>query len=199
MSVPGADDNGSAVALLLSAARILFGLSSSVRPIWLVHITGEEFPGDDLGCRRILSTLLANRKDIFGLLVSDMIAWRNGSDPIFQINAGYLNSSLSLAACALNATDLQQSALSTPLTAAFRGRFSQYSYLYNTDGIIADSMGYPVILFNEHINRFENFERPYYHQSSDTVAHIDALYGSSISRVVIETAAQLAASTASSL
>ena len=48
-----------------------------------------------------------------------------------------------------------------------RPRFDSRSYLYNTDGLLFSDMGYPVILFNEHVNRLENLTRVGYHHTTD--------------------------------
>ena len=37
-----------------------------------------------------------------------------------------------------------------------RPRFDDKSYLYNTDGLVFEEAGYPVLFLNEHINRWEN-------------------------------------------
>ena len=98
----GADDNTSASATLLAAARILQSLSPCL-PVWLLHLTGdvpcrragalarltrvrrrallalagvvsgEEFPGDCLGARHFVSWLLQSKTDITGLVLMDMI------------------------------------------------------------------------------------------------------------------------------
>ena len=52
----GADDNHSATTALLLAAEQLLPLASAgklERDVWLVHLTGEEFPADCLGARAI--------------------------------------------------------------------------------------------------------------------------------------------------
>lgn len=68
------------------------------------------------------------------------------------------------------------------------------SYLYNTDAVVFASSGWPTILFNEHINLQQNFDRPYYHRTGDTVDHLHVAYGSSVARVAIAAVAQLACS-----
>ncbi len=186
-SAPGADDNVTATAALLRAAEILSTarLSSDV---WLVHLTGEEFPADDLGARRLISRLLADGQRIRGLVLMDMIGFRKPGDPIFQVNAGESAESLALAGRALSAARHQAPALS----ARFRSRFDARSYLYNTDGLIFSDAGFPVILLNEHVNYRENLDRPHYHQTTDTTATLDWKYAASIVRVALETAARLA-------
>ena len=54
MSACGADDNHSATAAMMLAAPIFLEMSRQGKlgcDIWLVHLTGEEFPADCLGAR----------------------------------------------------------------------------------------------------------------------------------------------------
>jgi len=186
VSAPGADDNMSAAATLLRAAE-LFKDRKLERDIWLVHLTGEEFPADDLGARHFIGSLLASKTDIGGLVLIDMIGWREGKDPVFQISAGESAESLGLAGVALSA------AKDFPgLKPALRKRFDPKSYLYNTDGLIFSDAGFPVILFNEHINALENLSRAGYHDTTDTSARIDWDYAAGIAKIAITTAARLA-------
>jgi Zn-dependent M28 family amino/carboxypeptidase len=56
----GADDNHSATTALLLAAEQLLPLAAAgklERDVWLVHLTGEEFPADCLGARHLTQTL----------------------------------------------------------------------------------------------------------------------------------------------
>lgn len=186
VSSPGADDNMSAAAALLRAAELFKGKKLE-RDIWLVHLTGEEFPADDLGARHFISGLLAQKKDIGGLVLLDMIGWRSPGDKIFQISAGESAESLGLANVALAAAkDFPE------LSPVLRTRFDRRSYLYNTDGLIFSDAGFPVILFNEHINALENLSRSGYHDTTDTSARIDFGYASGIAKIAITTAARLA-------
>lgn len=92
----GADDNHSATAALLLAADVLLPLSRAgalERDVWLVHLTGEEFPGDSLGARHLTRRLVEQTLTlddavtgraidlagvtITGALVMDMIAHRD--------------------------------------------------------------------------------------------------------------------------
>jgi hypothetical protein len=186
VAAPGADDNMSATAVLLRAAEILKD-SKPKHDIWLLHITGEEYPADDLGARYFVSELLKEKKDITGLVLMDMIGWREKDDKIFQVNAGDSVASLKLATLAIDSA----SGL-TEFVPVLRTRFDKKSYLYNTDGLIFSDAGYPVILFNEHINREENFSRDGYHKTTDTSKKIDFKYAADIGKVAIETVAKLA-------
>jgi hypothetical protein len=117
LAANGADDNHSATATLLLAAPIFLDMSKAGKlgcDIWLVHLTGEEFPADCLGARH-LSQLLVERNvkvrlpdkkswhDLseaqwHGVYDLDMIAHNNPHDQdVFQIAPGTGRDSLWLA------------------------------------------------------------------------------------------------------
>ncbi len=61
LAAKGADDNGSATAALMLAAPIFLEMSRAKKlacDIWLVHLTGEEFPADCLGARHLTQGLV---------------------------------------------------------------------------------------------------------------------------------------------
>ena len=116
LAANGADDNYSASATLLQAAPIFMKLSKEgklERDIWLIHLTGEEFPSDCMGARNFCQTLieksikLKNDKqevvdlsgtEIVGVFVMDMIGHNRDNDQdIFQISPGKSAASLQLA------------------------------------------------------------------------------------------------------
>ena len=163
LAVPGADDNASATAALLQAATVLKNRQPE-RPIWLVHFTGEEFPADDLGARAMVSKLLGDRQDIAGLVLLDMIGFAGVGEAQFQINPGPHAASLAMALVALDA----QADVAPQLTPLLEPRYSDRSYLYNTDGIILSENGYPVVLINEHLNYYTRLMRAAYHDMGDT-------------------------------
>jgi acetylornithine deacetylase/succinyl-diaminopimelate desuccinylase-like protein len=103
----GADDNHSATAAMMLAAPIFLSLSQRKLlgcDIWLIHLTGEEFPADCLGARALTQRLVeetlklhlsdGKKKDLSkvqvkGLYVSDMIAHNNDHErDVFQISPG---------------------------------------------------------------------------------------------------------------
>jgi hypothetical protein len=107
LSASGADDNHSATAAMMLAAPIFLEMSRQGKlgcDVWLVHLTGEEFPADCLGARALTERLVTRTlklrlprgksKDlsgttIRGLYVSDMIAHNNDRErDIFQISPG---------------------------------------------------------------------------------------------------------------
>jgi hypothetical protein len=95
LAAPGADDNTSATAALLTAAPALLELAREGRlgcDVWLVHLTGEEFPADCLGARHLAEQIVAGtlaprlpgggRLDLAGVRVEgvfvlDMVAHDN--------------------------------------------------------------------------------------------------------------------------
>ena len=187
VAVPGADDNASASAALLRAASVLKDRQPQ-RSIWLVHLTGEEFPADDLGARALVSNLLNDRQDIAGLVLLDMIGFAGTGEPQFQINPGPHPASLQMASVALDA----QADVSPQLKPLLEPRYSDRSYLYNTDGIIFSENGYPVVLINEHLNYYTRLMRAAYHDMSDTSDKVSFPYAVAITKVAIETTARLA-------
>ena len=116
LAAAGADDNHSATAALMLGAPVFMDLSRKGRlacDIWLVHLTGEEFPSDCMGARHLAQGIVerslqvrcqAARKpdlskvQIDGIYVLDMIAHNNEHDPdVFQISPGTGRDSLRLA------------------------------------------------------------------------------------------------------
>lgn len=116
LAAAGADDNHSATAALLQAAPIFLKLARAgklERDIWLLHLTGEEFPSDCLGARQFCQSLveknlklrLADERFIdlssvrvVGVFVMDMIAHNRDDDQdVFQISPGKGRESLVLA------------------------------------------------------------------------------------------------------
>lgn len=106
-SACGADDNHSATAAMMLAAPIFLEMSKKGQlacDIWLIHLTGEEFPADCLGARALTQRLVEgtlklhlpggktrdlSKVVVRGLYVSDMIAHNNDRErDIFQISPG---------------------------------------------------------------------------------------------------------------
>jgi hypothetical protein len=116
LSACGADDNYSATAAMMLGAPIFMELSKAGKlacDIWLIHLTGEEFPADCLGARHLAQWLVQNTLkmrlqngswhdlsgvQVQGVYVSDMIAHNNNHErDIFQIAPGTGRASLWLA------------------------------------------------------------------------------------------------------
>jgi Zn-dependent M28 family amino/carboxypeptidase len=116
LSSKGADDNYSASSTLLQAAPIFIKMSMEgklERDVWLIHLTGEEFPADCMGARHFCQALIEKNMnltlgenksvdlsdtEIVGVFVMDMIGHNRDNDQdIFQISPGKSAESLSLA------------------------------------------------------------------------------------------------------
>jgi hypothetical protein len=116
ISAQGADDNASATATLLLAAPIFLKLAKEgklERDVWLLHLTGEEFPSDCMGARAFCQSFIERTLKmcvdgerwidlsgvtLAGVLVMDMIAHNRGNARnIFQISPGRSAASLTLA------------------------------------------------------------------------------------------------------
>jgi hypothetical protein len=116
LAAAGADDNHSATAALMLAAPIFLKLSREGRlgcDVWLVHLTGEEFPSDCLGARNLAQQLVErtlrlrvpdggradlSRTRIRGAYILDMVAHNNDRNrDLFQISPGTGRQSLWLA------------------------------------------------------------------------------------------------------
>ena len=121
----GADDNHSATAAMMLAAPLFLAMSRTgqlERDVWLVHLTGEEFPADCLGARALTRQLIEGTARLHlpdgkttalsgahvrGLYVSDMIAHNNDHErDIFQISPGADPDSFRLAEHAQAAADV---------------------------------------------------------------------------------------------
>jgi hypothetical protein len=103
----GADDNHSATTALLLAAEHLLPLAKAgklERDVWLVHLTGEEYPADCMGARALAQALVehtlafttedGSRRDVsqvevVAAFVLDMIGHNTERDrDVFQIAPG---------------------------------------------------------------------------------------------------------------
>jgi hypothetical protein len=103
----GADDNHSATTALMLAAEQLLALAAAgklERDVWLVHLTGEEFPADSLGARAICQGLVerhlvftaedgtprdVSHVHVAGALILDMIGHNTHRElDVFQIAPG---------------------------------------------------------------------------------------------------------------
>jgi hypothetical protein len=125
LAAAGADDNHSATACMMLGAPIFLEMSRQGKlacDVWLIHLTGEEFPADCLGARHLTQSLVegtltmrlpgGKTRDLSGtrvrgLYVMDMIAHNNDHDrDVFQIAPGVGRESMGLAFHAHQAAEL---------------------------------------------------------------------------------------------
>lgn len=116
LAAAGADDNHSATATLMLAAPILLEMSRQGKlasDVWLIHLTGEEFPSDCLGARHLCQKIVEGdlrirltngrwkslaKTRVQGVYVLDMVAHNNDRDcDVFQICPGTSRESMWLA------------------------------------------------------------------------------------------------------
>jgi hypothetical protein len=116
LAAAGADDNHSATAALMLGAPLFLRLSRARKlacDIWLIHLTGEEFPADCLGARHLCQCLVEgtlrmrlsggkqhdlSRTRVQGVYVLDMVAHNNDHErDVFQISPGTSRESMWLA------------------------------------------------------------------------------------------------------
>ncbi len=124
LSAAGADDNHSATAALMLGAESFLELSRAGKlgcDVWLVHLTGEEFPSDCMGARHLAQQVVQGTLDLHlgdsrrhdlsrtrvqGVYVLDMVAHNNDRDrDVFQICPGTSRESMWLAYQAHRATE----------------------------------------------------------------------------------------------
>jgi len=116
ISAAGADDNHSATAALMLGAEVFLDLSRAGKlgcDVWLVHLTGEEFPSDCMGARHLCQQVVQNTLEmrlrsgmmhdlsktrVQGVYVLDMVAHNNDHcRDVFQICPGHGRESMWLA------------------------------------------------------------------------------------------------------
>jgi hypothetical protein len=132
LAAAGADDNHSATTALMLAAPIFCRLSLQGKlgcDVWLIHLTGEEFPSDCLGARRLSQQLVegtlslhlaggakrdCSRARIRGVYVLDMVAHNNDRDrDVFQMAPGSGAESIDLAYQAHRANEIWNASAAT--------------------------------------------------------------------------------------
>lgn len=187
--VPGADDNASATAALLEAAHMLASGPRPGKTIRLLHLNGEEFPGDSLGAKEFVARSLARKDPIVAVVVLDMIGVNRNKDRVFQIAPGQGDLSIRLADHAARAASRVASGYK-PVVRLFD---DHGSYLYNTDAQVFSTAGYPVILLNEHLNYHKDLERLGYHDEFDRTELMDWPYARAIASTGIAAALMAAA------
>lgn len=184
----GADDNATATAALLGAAAVL-GDAHPKHDIWLVHLTGEEFPSDDLGARHFLSEMMRTRQDIRAVVITDFIGWHHPGKLRFQVSPTSVPGSEHMAALALDAARQ----LAPELSAVYAARTELRNSVFQTDLQEFEFYGIPGILFNEDMNYADpESGSPHNHQSTDVLANIDLPFAVAVAKIAIETTLRLA-------
>jgi hypothetical protein len=221
LAAAGADDNHSATAALMLGAEVFLELSKAGKlacDIWLVHLTGEEFPSDCLGARHLCQKLVEgnlkirlkkggwqdlSKVRIQGVYVLDMVAHNNDHNrDIFQISPGTGPDSLWLAYQAHLANEAWNASVPgwnrkptrkdcTRGQRSANGKTIPDTALHpqlSGDGQIFSDAGVPVVLFMENYD----INRQGYHDTHDNMSNIDLDYGAAVSAIAIESVARAA-------
>jgi hypothetical protein len=178
---PGADDNGSAVAAVLEAARILSDYDCQ-RTVKFACFCAEE--QGLIGSLNYVGDLAGSGLEVVGNYNSDMIAW-SGTDPVppdlyIYTNwaSNFLAEELRDAALHYLPEDLEPVVVVDPeMWYSDHGAFWEY--------------GYPAIVGTEAVPWEEDFN-PYYHTTEETVAHCDLLYAANVTRAILAALADTA-------
>jgi hypothetical protein len=184
----GADDNATATAALLGAATVL----RDARPrhdIWLVHMTGEEFPADCMGARHFLSGLMRAGQDVRAVVITDFIGWHYPGKLSFQISPTAVPGSERMAALALDAARQ----LAPELSARYAARNKLRNSVFQTDLLEFELRGIPGVLFNEDMDYSDPASgSPHNHRSTDVLSNVDVPFAVAVAKVAIETTLRLA-------
>lgn len=180
---PGADDDGSGVAAVLEAARLL-----SQRHLWhtvrFVTFAGEEQGLH--GSRHYAEVAQADGENIIGVMNADMIGFDGDSDPRLEVHAGPLQQNAVLARL-LDETvrayglDLWPQVILNGAT-----RASDHASFWDR--------GFPAVLVIEDTELVgPTFDfNPYYHTTEDTLDKINRSYFTQMVQAIVGTVTRLA-------
>ncbi len=185
---PGADDNASGSAAVLTMARI-FSRYSFSRTLRLALFTGEE--QGLLGSSVYAAEARARGDTIVAVVNMDMIAWNSpGTTPTLDIHirpassAGYTD-------------DLALAGIFTNVVTAY-GLSAHLTPTVHPSGVTASDhasfwqQGYPAMLLIEDYAWPERDFNPYYHTVSDTLQRLDLDYFTAFVKAALGTVAHLA-------
>lgn len=185
---PGADDNASGSAAVLTMARI-FSQYSFSRTVRLALFTGEE--QGLLGSSVYAAEARARGDNIVAVVNMDMIAWNSPeTTPTLDIHIRQTNSAgytddLTLASVFTNVVTTY--GLSDALIPTIHP-----TGLWASDHSVFWQQGYPAMLLIEDYQWPERDFNPYYHTVSDTLQHLDMDYFTAFVKAALGTAAHLA-------
>ena len=173
---PGADDNASGVAAMLSAARIL-SKSSFHGTIWFVAMGAEE--QGSLGSAHLADRMLDEGLTVRGVVAPDMIAyWPLGDGDAFDI-LGDTESSWMV-------DDLADAA--DHLGVANK-KWIQHRYCQGDDHTSFQDAGIPAIspmdCVEAHNVSSSGEDTPYYHRSSDTIETLSMPFTTRVAQVIV--------------
>ncbi|MFN3875059.1 MAG: M28 family metallopeptidase [Flavobacteriales bacterium] len=176
-SAPAADDDGSGVAAVLEAARVLRDIDF-VHP--LVFALWDEEEQGLVGSTYHAGAMAANDALIHAVVNMDAIAWDGNGDGKARVHTRPIANSLAIADTVMACN--QQYGLGIDLILTNPGAtYSDHASFWNE--------GYGAVLV---IEEFNNDGNPYYHTPNDRVAHFDAPYYEKLAKLSIASVAALA-------
>jgi hypothetical protein len=183
-AAPGADDNGSGVAALLEAARIMqhTRFDRTIRLIW--------FTGEEQGL--VGSGMYVNDDDhdltgVVGVINLDMYAYDGNNDHCFEIHAGTLPASQAVGQCVVDSIG----AYNLNLTYDFlnnnsaTNRSDHASFWGKQIGAVEILEDYFVSSPLTGCKAPSGDGNPYYHSSNDTLEHINTVTGLAITKAAL--------------
>lgn len=197
---PGADDNASALVVLLEVALQLRAATLS-RPVWIVAFCLEE--QGLLGSRAFVSRLKHSGQHIGGAIVLECVGYTDhtpGSQqtppgvpiavPTTGNFLGLVGNEASRDLVAAVATSAQRIQLPLPVVPmAVPGRGEQLPDVRRSDHAAFWDEGYPAVMLTD----TGNFRNPHYHQPTDTIDTLDIGFIEAVSETVAAAVEALAA------
>jgi photosystem II stability/assembly factor-like uncharacterized protein len=176
-SAPGADDNGSGTATVLTAANILRNYDFNYT-LKFVCFTGEE--QGLLGSEVYAERAKARGDTIVGVYNLDMIAWDGNNDNIIEVHSGTMPSSQALADIFIDVKNHYSLPLVIQEITTGATDRSDHASFWNQN--------YPAILG---IEDFDDFN-PYYHNTNDLLSIFDLPYFTAFGKAGIASVSILA-------
>ncbi|MCK6572646.1 M20/M25/M40 family metallo-hydrolase [Myxococcota bacterium] len=180
---PGADDNASAVAAVLEAARLL-GPLPLAHDVWFVFTAAEE--QGSVGSAHLAQRLALERFDVRGVIAPDMIGyWPLGDDDALDVLGDMGSVDLVDRMCSV------ADALGVPYK-----RWIEHEYCYGDDHTNFQERGFPAIApmdcVEAHNIPASGEELGHYHRSTDTLDTLHMPFTTRVVGVIVATLAELA-------
>lgn len=195
---PGADDNASALAVLLEAARELGGFPLK-RPVLCVAFCLEEF--NLLGSRAYVAALRKQGRSIHGAIVLECVGYASSQEgtqqqPPIPVKLPPVGDFLGIvgndpskalvsaveAAAAHGPIPLKTISMTVP------GNGEAFPDTRRSDHAAFWDYGFPALMLTD----TANFRNPHYHQSSDTIETLNLPFLEQVERTVVRAAHELA-------
>jgi hypothetical protein len=181
-SAPGADDNGSGVAAVLEAARLL-SKHSFKYSIWFVFTAAEE--QGSLGSKHMAEWLKQQGVDVRGVIAPDMIGyWPQGEGDQMDI--------LGDPASAMLVEHM--ASVATELGIGFK-KWIDHSFCYGDDHTSFQEAGFPAISAMDCVeahNLTTGEDTPHYHKTTDVMSTLHMSFTTKVVGVIVVTIAELA-------